>query len=103
MVKSMARLALLEESDLDMILASLPLTTRRLVKRAWPPGRPSAKEAAAEKAERRDLHTFTNEGRDLHTFTAVKVGAFVVPHLLLMWAIKRAWANELLSAPSYFW
>jgi len=35
-------LVLLEESDLDTILASLPLGTRRLVKLAWANGRPSA-------------------------------------------------------------
>ena len=37
----MKRLHLLEESDLDIILASIPLGTRRLVKRTWLETRPS--------------------------------------------------------------
>mmetsp|Transcript_48400 Transcript_48400/g.115167 ORF Transcript_48400/g.115167 Transcript_48400/m.115167 type:complete len:171 (+) Transcript_48400:498-1010(+) len=41
-VSSVERLVLLEESDLDIILASLPTTTRRLIKRAWANERPSA-------------------------------------------------------------
>ena len=41
-VSSMERLVLLEESDIDTILASLPLGTRRLVKLAWANGRPSS-------------------------------------------------------------
>jgi len=41
-VSSMERLVLLEESDLDTILASLPIGTRRLIKRAWATERPAA-------------------------------------------------------------
>ena len=37
----MERLQLLEESDLDIILASIPTGTRRLFKRKWLDTRPS--------------------------------------------------------------
>ena len=74
--KSLKRLFALEETDIDTILrqATVSVTTLRLVKKTWCEQRPSAKEATAEKAERRDLHTFT----------AVKVAAFVVLLLMLV-------------------
>ena len=40
-MNSIEKLLSLEESDLDIILASIPLGTRRLVKRAWLDTRPS--------------------------------------------------------------
>ena len=40
-VNSMERLLSLEESNLDTILASIPLGTRALVKRTWLDTRPS--------------------------------------------------------------
>ena len=49
----MARLVLLEENDLDTILACLPLGTRRLVKHAWlkEPPKAGADKAAVQKED----------------------------------------------------